>query len=98
MLGLSRADWIALTPQQYSLFRESHYRRQQRDERERWELARWQVFRTLCPPSGKRISLKDIITFPWEAAPSGSHKGGEKNKDRFDKLVKRWNDGERQDG
>ena len=97
MLGLSRADFMALTPQQYGLFRESHYKRGEREERDRWELARWSVFRQLCPPKGKTVSLKDIITFPWEEAASRA-KAREKDEDRFNRLVNRWTDGKRQDG
>jgi len=31
-----------------------------------WETARWQVWRTLCPPDKKEMSVRDLIEFPWE--------------------------------
>lgn len=90
MMGLSRPDWLALTPKQYSLFRESWHKRGAERERETWEVARWQVFRTLCPPAKKEVSIKDIITFPWEKVSGAKTIAPPTNKERFETLKDRW--------
>ncbi len=90
-MGLSRPDWLALTPKQYTIFRDAWYRRSSAKERELWEVARWQVFRTLCPPAKKQISIKDLIEFPWETEGKKSKKGKEeKDPERFKELTERW--------
>lgn len=98
MMGLSRPDWLALTPKQYELFRESWHKRAAASERQTWEIARWQVFKTLCPPTKKQISITDLIRFPWEKkeAPARcGNTGGDapatlSGKERFNKLKERW--------
>ena len=97
-MGLSRPDWLALTPTQYSLFRESWNKRSEMADRAAWEIARWQVFRNLCPPQGKKIAITDLIRFHWEipqntlAAKDASTIIVERknNKQRFEKLKELW--------
>jgi len=92
-MGLSRPDWLALTPKQYTIFREAWYRKSSAREHETWEVARWQVFRTLCPPTKKQISITDLIEFPWETEGEKGKKGEavkESSKERFENLKERW--------
>jgi len=94
-MGLSRPDWLALTPKQYTIFRDAWYRKSSVKEHETWEVARWQVFRTLCPPKKQQISIMDLIEFPWEKEEKKEQererkKGRANSKERFDNLKERW--------
>ena len=88
-MGLSRPDWLALTPKQYTIFRDAWYRKSSAREHETWEVARWQVFRTLCPPAKKQISITDLIEFPWEKQEAAKPTK-ESSTERFDNLKERW--------
>jgi len=56
------------------------------DYRLKFEVARWQVWRTLCPPNKKQISLTDLLEFPEEKVVREQTRSTE---ERFRALVKR---------
>jgi len=54
-----------------------------------WEVARWQVFRAMCPPEKKEIRITDLIEFPWEQEELKKQKSTE---ERFRKVVEKFGD------
>lgn len=59
-----------------------------------YRVARWQVFRTLCPPKEKQISLKDLLALPGDDELLGQNTSKEEcsTKNRFEQLKEKWKD------
>lgn len=101
---MSFDTWLKLTPAQfykaYEDYQESEREKFEAEDLSRWRIARWQVWRTLCPPDKKSISQFDLITLPGDEAIKEYHKQQKhehKNKPknprdeaRFRALVERW--------
>lgn len=87
-MGLGLGDFLDLTPFEWTSIKRRFLEYQVKARQERWELRRWQIFKTLCPPKGKGgyITLHDIEVFPWEneAKPEPS------TEERFRKAVEMY--------
>lgn len=63
---------------------------EERRQRHNYEVARWTVFKTLCPPDKKSINIFDIEKFSWDPedqapeAPVSTKESYEKAKAKFD--------------
>jgi hypothetical protein len=89
---MSRDDFLSLRPDEfeylYRHYQETDIQRREESYRMQWESARWQVFRTLCPPDKKQITVYDLIEFPWEKEEIEKQKSTE---ERFRQVVKKFN-------
>ena len=97
LMGMSLETYLGLTPSQfqraYTLYLEKVKSDREHAENVAWQVGRWQVFRTLCPPQKKRISVFDLIELPGdEAYKKAKAKGKAKEKDekRFRALAEKW--------
>ena len=95
-MGMSLEDYLGLTPYQFGKAYELFIQRIKRDREyttnEMWQVARWQVFRMLCPPKQKRITIFDLIELPGDADLKKLKEANEpkKDQDRFRKLKDKW--------
>lgn len=63
-----------------------YFNRQEREIRERWEMARWQVMHFIAPYSKKKsLRVTDIARFPWEKKRKEIP-----GKEKVDEIIKRW--------
>jgi hypothetical protein len=96
-MGLSLETYLDLTPFQFS---EVYKRFLERIEKERewqelkdWQIARWQVWRTLCPPNDKKeYSVLDMLELPGdrEAKEKEKEKTEPSSRDRYEALKQRF--------
>ena len=92
-MGLGLGDFLDLTPFEWIGIKCRFIEYKNKAEQERWELARWQVFRTACPPQPKTknglLSVTDFIRFPWDAS-TGSAIEPKKDEEAFRRAVERY--------
>jgi len=95
VMGMSYETFVSLTPYQFQranqLYIEKIQKEREQADLTAWQVARWQVWRTLCPPDLKKISVMDLIELPGDEkyrASSSSATG--KNEKRFEDLAKLW--------
>lgn len=96
-MGLSLETYLDLTPFQFS---EVYKRFLERIEKERewqelkdWQIARWQVWRTLCPPNDKKeYSVMDILELPGdkEAKERAEGKTELSSRERYEALKRKF--------
>jgi len=97
VMGMSLETYLGLTPSQfqraYELYLEKIKSDREHAENVAWQVARWQVFRTLCPPAKKQISVFDLIELPGDKAlrklKTGKNKPV-KDPKRFAALAEKW--------
>lgn len=95
-MGMSVEDYLALTPSQfagaYKRFLEKVESDRSHTEMLSWQVARWQVFRTLCPPRKQKITVFDLLQLPGDEAFRSSKKKNRPPRDetRFRKLAEMW--------
>jgi len=93
-MGMSLATWLDLTPGQFlkalEAFREMEARKAERNENHAWQVARWQVWRTLAPPNQKQISVFDLLELPGDAAIKQTKTARPSSKERFEELKQKW--------
>lgn len=100
VMGMSLDSYLGLTPSQfqraYELYLEKIKSDREHAENVAWQVGRWQVFRTLCPPDKKRISVFDLIELPGDErlrqaqAPKRRKDTPEKDEKRFRALAEKW--------
>lgn len=97
VMGMSLETYLQLTPYQfqkaYNNFIEKTKTDRQAHENVAWQVARWQVFRTLCPPKKKKINVFDLIELPGDELLRKPKTGGgrpEKDEARFRALAEKW--------
>lgn len=92
-------DFLELTPGQFSeayhAFRELREAERWQSELQAWQVARWQVWRTLAPPDKKEISVMDLIELPGDeqikaASQERKSVAGPSSRERFEQLAKKW--------
>jgi hypothetical protein len=95
-MGMSLETFLGLTPHQFRIARTRFFERiskeRQQAELTAWQVARWQVFRTLCPPTEKQIRITDLVKLPGDEGFE-TPKPPESTKERFEKLADSWKDG-----
>lgn len=100
-MGMGLETFLSLTPDQfrdcYMQFLEAEKEKREADELARWQVARWQVWRSLCPPQGKKLSQFDMITLPGDDRikqqikdKKAKSKRPERDPVRFEYLAKKW--------
>jgi hypothetical protein len=99
VMGMSMESYLSLTPSQfqraYELYLEKIKSDRDHAENVAWQVARWQVFRTLCPPQKKKISVFDLIELPGDEVykKHSSTRSGTKteiDEKRFRALADKW--------
>lgn len=88
--GVSPREFWRLTLKEFYLIQEAQIERWQIEQRDKWELARWQCF-IMLQPQVKKGTLKkpqDIIKFEWETEKIDINKI---NKEIFDIFPKKLN-------
>jgi hypothetical protein len=97
VMGMSLDTYLGLTPSQfqraYELYLEKIKSDREHAENVAWQVARWQVFRTLCPPDKKKISVFDLIELPGDKElrkPKTGKGKPVKDEARFRALAEKW--------
>ncbi|MBS4057755.1 MAG: hypothetical protein KGZ82_10605 [Bacteroidales bacterium] len=96
---MSLSTFLDLTPGQFfealRAFREQREAQVRRDEELAWQVARWQVWRTLAPPAAKKISVFDLIELPGDDAIKRLKLDNAKpsTRERFEQLKRKWQNG-----
>jgi len=92
VMGLSLDTYLELTPYQfrraYELFIDKVQKERDQVELNAWQVARWQVWRTLCPPQGQQISMMDLIQLPGDK----KIKEIKPDPERAKRIAERWKD------
>lgn len=92
---MSLETFLELTPAQFSTAYAEFLNKIEADRRHseltRWQVARWQVWRTLAPPQKKQISVRDLIELPGDEAVK--KEATQSTPERFEELKKKWADG-----
>lgn len=90
---MSYNSFCSLTPYQfqraYELFIDKVHKDRAQTELNAWQIARWQVWRTLCPPEGKTLSLIDLIELPGDKKLKKEVKP---DPERAKRIAERWKD------
>ena len=68
-MGMSMDDFCRCTPSEFYGAWKAYSDREQRLERGAWERMRMQCLCSLQPHSRHRLTVRDIMTFPWEKEP-----------------------------
>ncbi len=99
-MGMGMETFLSLTPGQfadsYNEFREAEKERREADSLVQWQTARWQVWRTLCPPQGKKLSQFDLLDLPGDneikeaAKKKRKRNRPERDPERFRALKNKW--------
>jgi hypothetical protein len=96
-MGLSYEDYLSLTPYQfaeaYRRFIEKTNKDREQAELTAWQVARWQVWRTLCPPETKGpISVVDLLELTGDKPqkPKQKELTKEEQEERARKLAEKW--------
>lgn len=83
--------------QVYKRFVEKIEKEREWQELKDWQIARWQVWRTLCPPNDKKeVSVMDVLELPGDKQAKEKAKAeekaeqGESSRDRYEALKKRF--------
>lgn len=95
---MSLETFLGLTPSQFHAarvkFLEKIHKEREQAELTAWQVARWQVFRTLCPPKEKQIKMTDLLKLPGDDGYKPvKTKPKESTRQRFDELNEKWKDG-----
>lgn len=92
-MGMSVDTYLSLTPYQfqkaYALFIDKVNKEREQEELTAWQVARWQVWRTLCPPPGKQLSVIDLIELPGDKRYKKEVKP---DPERAKQVAERWKD------
>jgi hypothetical protein len=93
VMGMSYETYLSLTPYQfqkaYINFIDKINKDREQAELTAWQVARWQVWRTLCPPVGKEISMLDLIELPGDKR---LRKEVKPDPERAKRLAEKWKD------
>ena len=96
-MGMSYETYLRLTPLQFQAAYDAFLLKvsadREADELLSYNVARWTVWRTMCPPTKKRISVMDLISLPGDKEYKKSKKQKPASRLRFEKLKKRWSNG-----
>lgn len=80
-------DFLDISPSEFAEIYESWLEIEKSKYQEEWNRARWMIFRTLCPPDKKQITIFDIERFDWDPAAPEEPKS---TKERFEELKKKY--------
>ncbi len=91
-VGMSRADFSACTPSQFSLILKFHRKKQESKSRESWEQTRFLACVLLQPHSKKNIQPRDVVVFGWEQQKESpnSAQGRNGTKEDFEAAKKTY--------
>ena len=93
VMGMSYESYLSLTPYQFRKAHEAFIDKinKERDQAEltAWQVARWQVWRTLCPPEGKEISVLDLLELPGDKRYKKELKP---DPERAKRIAEKWKD------
>lgn len=96
-LGLSRADFMVLTPEEFEAVVDAGHKRETEQEHAAWERMRMHAAILLQPhmKKGATISPKHLIRFPWEDETRKEipepELTEEQRHERFEKVKKIFN-------
>lgn len=84
-------DFLDISPTEFIEIYEKWLEIENIKRQEEWNRARWTVFKTLCPPDKKMITIFDIEHFKWDPAapevPISSKDSFEKAKRKYGKRL-----------
>lgn len=93
VMGMSYESYLSLTPYQFRLayekFIDKVNKEREQQELNAWQVARWQVWRTLCPPEGKQLSVMDLIDLPGDKRDKKEIKP---DPERAKRVAEKWKD------
>jgi hypothetical protein len=81
-------DFLDISPTEFIEISKKYFEHERIREQNAWIRARWQVFKTLCPPDKKQINVFDIEIFAWEKETV--QEAPISNRGLFDKAVKKY--------
>lgn len=84
---MSLDDFLAISPIEFSAIYAAWLKLEELREHNKWIRARWSIFKTLCPPDKKSITVYDIEHFSWEPEPQ---KAPRSTREKFDELTKKY--------
>lgn len=88
---MSYESYLSLTPYQfqkaYELFIEKTNKDREQSELTAWQVARWQVWRTMCPPKKNKITVVDLIELPGDKPQKKELKP---DRERAKRLAEKW--------
>lgn len=85
-MHLSLNDFLELLPVEYLDAKIEFIKAENEKYQDGWERARWQVFRSICPPTGKKLRITDFIQFAWEQVKQKA----KANPQRAKAVIEKW--------
>lgn len=97
-MGMSRNDFCRCTPSEFYEAYGAWNEMQAQRERGAWERMRMQCLCSLQPYSKNKLSVQDIMRFPWET--SGSEEGRGKSEESLghEEVMARYREAKRKAG
>jgi len=99
-MGMSLDTFYRLSPQQFQEAYDAWLLKvnaeREHFERIKWEVARWQVWRTMCPPKLKgQVSVMDVLKLPGddELLKQERKKQKPSTRNRYEQLKNKWSNG-----
>lgn len=91
-MGLGMETFLSLTPQQFNEAYDKFIERIEADDIQAEKRARLIAFRTVCPPSGKKLSIYDFWHIKGDETIKQQQKKTQKpsTRGRFDELKSKW--------
>ena len=87
---MSMNDFSRCTPSEFSIAYKVWQEKEQRLERESWELTLFLACCMLQPHSKRKLLPTDICRFSWENQPQDEKEESISTKYRFDEIAKLW--------
>lgn len=92
-MGLGLEDFLNLTPFEFNEAHKAFIEKLNADREWQYnammQVARWQVFKTLCPPQQKQISILDLIELPGDEVYKKAAEEKQTNREKFEKAKER---------
>ena len=95
-MGLGLDDFLNLTPFEFEAIQSAYFEKivadREWEENLQWQVARWQVWRNMCPPDKKQLSVIDLIELPGDEEIKAQIKQRQTDAEKYKKAKSRFGD------
>lgn len=88
-MGMSTAEFEAMTPRRFAAAREAYLKEGERRMRDAWERTRMLAAVTLQPFVKRQVRASDVMSFPWDEREESRRVTAEESRQRLADLLAR---------